>query len=331
MKTQIIRTRIIIATIAVVSLSLSSCHNKTQEEAAGYVYYLGESPAQKIGDVKAVAALVLNTTDFNGEFVNNPNDGNTYYSSADGSVRFQQNQKTGSFTFTNSMKDYMGQSHPALPSEEEAPKIAEDYLRKLNLYPADENQLVIGHVGGYRSTSVIDGKRAGEIIDKIRTVTYTRTIDSIPVIGPGSKVIVRLGDKNSLLGMIYRWRNLSLTQQKLALKPEELITEKEAKNQLAERVAGDFGKDAQFDIISTQKSLYDGEGSILQPVYSFEVKINEMIDKQRRESFTYLYIIQQMKESPEPLNFTAMPPEAKQLIQTIKANNQQGNENPGKD
>jgi hypothetical protein len=66
--------------------------------------------------------------------------------------------------------------------------------------------------------------------------------------------------------------------------------------------------------------LYDGNGNIIQPVYSFEAAISARIGKNQEGQYQYLYLIQALKDSPEPITIANVPPEAGRLINTVKMN-----------
>ena len=100
------------------------------------------------------------------------------------------------------MAKYKGDFVPQLPAKGEAISLAEHFLNDNKLSPRNKNELKVVNVGGLRSSSVIDGKRAGPIIDKLVTVRYGRVIDNLPVVGPGSKIVVNLGNNGEVMGVI---------------------------------------------------------------------------------------------------------------------------------
>lgn len=308
-----------LAILFLLSVSSCSCNRRApgQNDPANYVYYLGASPAAGLGDAKAAAAKLLGPN-LTGSFISNTGDGNVYYTDKnDPTVRFQQDPATGSFSFSRSLAGYLGDMKPSLPSMTEASSVARDYLKNTGLLPADEKQLHVTHVGGVKSSSVINGSKRGEDIDKMRTVVFTRAIDSVGVVGPGSKIVVQLGDKNALVGMAYRWKNLSKDKPRKFVPLTEQITQADAQNEVKQRVIGEFGENVQYTVISGRKMLYDGDQNTLQPVYAFEVAVRAAIGKGQVGMYQYLYLIQAMKQSPEPIQIATVPPEAKRLIDTV--------------
>lgn len=315
--------------LIILSAAIPSCKsnketasNNVRKDPTNYVYYLDNSPATSLGNPEKAAAELLGS-ELTGQFISNTGDGNVYYSDdKDVTVRFQQDPKTGNFSFSKSLMTYMGNEKPQLPSMENASAIAMDYLKKLDLMPSDGSSLKLVHVGGLKSSSVINGDKRGEDIDKMRTVVFAREIDSVPVVGSGSKIVVQLGNNAELLGMIYRWKEVKKSNSKKFIPVAEQITETEAEGQVKERVSKEFGPNAGYQILKTKKILYDGNQGVLQPAYSIEVSVTANIGNQQETKYQYLYLIQAMKKSPEPISIANMAPEAKRAIGNADFNNQ---------
>jgi hypothetical protein len=138
-------------------------------------------------------------------------DDNTVYyvSKQDVSETFEHDLTTENLTFNKSMRKYTGNFVPQLPEPQQSVSLAEEFLRRNDIAPRDRSQLKMVHLGGLRSSGVIDGKRAGVVIDELVTVNFGRVVDGIPVIGPGSKIVVNIGDKGEIMGVIRRWRELN--------------------------------------------------------------------------------------------------------------------------
>jgi hypothetical protein len=281
-----------------------------------YVYTF-ESPAViKPADSKKLIEKFLGTRDVGDLY---KSDENTVYfvSKEDVSETFEQDLNNGNFTYNKSMKKYTGNYVPQLPSKEEAIRLSEDFLSKNALSPRNSNELKMVHFGGLRASSVIDGKKAGPVIDELATVNFGRVIDNIPVIGPGSKIVVNLGDKGEVIGLIHRWRELSAASKK-EVQPEEMISQQEAEEMAKRQIMAEYGKSASYKILGSNRAYYDNNGKILQPVYMFETTISIESKDQRIKPFDYLCVIPMLKNSPEPLNLTAVDPKAKGLIKNIR-------------
>jgi hypothetical protein len=231
------------------------------------------------------------------------------------SETFEHDLNNGNFTFNKSMKKYGGDYAPRLPGKDEARKLAEEFLRGNSLMPKNRDELTLVHFGGLRSSSVIGGKKAGPVIDKLVTLSYGRTIDQVPVIGPGSKLVVSLGEKGEVMGMIRRWRELAPGSRK-EVQAEETVSQQEAEELAKRQILSEYGEGTEYKVLGSGKAYYDNNGTILQPVYTFETAIT--LRDQKVKPFNYLCVIPALKKSPEPLNLTAVDPKAKEMIKNIK-------------
>ncbi len=211
-----------------------------------------------------------------------------YSSPEDASVYFEQDLGTGNLSFTKSMRKYYGNAAPQLPSPEEADKIAREYLTKFNLMPLNEREIQLVHKGGLRATSVIDGKKGGPIIDKMITLTYGRVIDGVPVVGPGSKLVISVGNGGEITGVVKRWREINLLT-KTQLRPEQVVSQAEAQSELRRLMVTEFGQEATYEIKSSGRAYYDGNGKTLQPVFIYDTRVS--LGKGNVEPFNYLALI----------------------------------------
>jgi len=234
-----------------------------------------------------------------------------FVSPDDVNTTLEQDLTTGNFAFNKFSKEYLGDFVPKLPGREEAIKISEKFLHDKGLFPKKEEQLKLVHEGGLRAQSV-----KGPIVDKLITLTYGRIIDSLQVIGAGSKIIVNIGDKGDVLGLTYRWREVNETSGKRQIKQAELISREDAESLLKRQIAQEFGPTAQYDIKSVNKTYYDNNGNFLQPVFAFETVIN-LGDKQLKP-IRYLGVIPLLKNPPEPLKLLDIDPKAKDQIKMIQ-------------
>jgi hypothetical protein len=300
-------------------LSLSACKcNKpvvTEGDTPVYIYTFEQmapvttdNTKKLIGDYLGISAVpnLTVSADENVAYFVDDKDVNT---------TFEQDLNNGNFAFSKINQSYLGDLVPQLPTKEEAEKISQKYLQDKGLYAKNPAELQLLHSGGVRAQTIKDQK-PGPVVDKMITLTYGRTLDSMQVIGPGSKIVVNIGDKGEVLGLIHRWRELN-TSGKQLVKPEEMISMEEAQSMAKRQIATEFGPEATFEIKHAEKAYYDNNGKILQPVYAFEAII-KMNDKgQEIKPAPYLCVIPLLKNSPEPLNLTKVDPKAMENIKAI--------------
>ena len=302
--------------VALTLLASYSCKRKTPPAKGNvFVYTFEAGPTRTTQDAgKLVDRFIGTGRDLSGLYKSDDN--TVYYVSKDDVTEtFENDLNTGNFTFNRSMRQYLGDNAPQLPGKDEAVRLAEEFLNKNGLMARNRNELTLVHFGGLRASSVIDGKTAGPIIDKLVTVTYGRKIDDLPVVGPGSKVVVNLGNRGEVMGAIYRWRELNAASRR-QVQPEEMISQPEGEEAAKRQIMSEYGQEASYRILGSGKAYYDNNGKILQPVYVFETEIR--LKDQKVAPFNYLCVIPLLKNSPEPLNLTAIDPRAKESIKELK-------------
>ncbi|HEV2830143.1 MAG TPA: hypothetical protein VGW76_21265 [Pyrinomonadaceae bacterium] len=313
---RILSLLLIASAIALISFACKRKEPPPPPSENVFVYTFAEPATKSVEDSKKLIEKFLGSRDLGNLY---KSDDNTIYftSKDDVSETFENDLNNGNFTFNRSMKQYMGTNAPQLPAREEAIRRAEEFLNNNGLMPKNRNELTLAHYGGLRAAAVIDGKTAGPVIDKLVTVTYGRKVDDVSVYGPGSKVVVHLGNKGEVMGAIYRWRELNASSRK-QVQAEEMISQQEAEELAKRQIMTEFGQETSYRILGSRRGYYDNNAKLLQPVYTFEVEINMQQRDQHVKPFTYLCVIPLLRNSPEPLNLTAIDPRAKEAIKLIK-------------
>ena len=302
-----------------------SCAHQAPPTSNHYIYSFENPSLLSAKDSTQIIQKFLGKRDVGDLYKSNEN--TVYFvSKEEVSETLEHDLNTGNFTFNKSMRKYKGDFVPKLPASQEAIMLAQKFLEQNGMRPKVNDELKIAHIGGVRASSVIDGKKPGPVIDKLVTVTYGRAIGNLPVIGPGSKIVVKLGDSGEVMGAIHRWREINPSSKKL-VPPEEIISSKEAEEMAKRQIMAEYGGNTAYRILGSGEAYYDNNGRLLQPVYTFEVSIS-MQDK-RVKPFNYLCVIPMLKNSPEPLNLTAVDPKAKTLLKSIKRGETAPNENTG--
>jgi hypothetical protein len=169
----------------------------------------------------------------------------------------------------------------------------------------------VAHVGGLRTTSVLRTGKPGPVVDKLVTLTYSRELNGVPVIGPGSKFVVNIGDGGEIIGVTKRWRELNRPTR---VASTELLSEKEALELSNRQILSQFGDKALVDVLQTQIAYFDNNGETIQPVYAFQTKV-QLADR-KLPAVEYVSVIPALRKPVENLNLTQLDPEALKYIKS---------------
>ena len=157
---------------------------------------------------------------------------------------------------------------PNLPSDTEAIEIAETFLSSRGLFPSDAVvSNVVADEQGEINTST---KEVSNVIKTDLQVIFGRKIDNIPVIGPGSKLKVYIGDGGEVIGFYKAWRALEPYRECKIKTPEVAFEELKAGKC---RFAGPIGFDkAVVKKISLAYNIEaaDREQDFVEPIYVFK-------------------------------------------------------------
>ncbi|RYY74003.1 MAG: hypothetical protein EOO52_14095 [Gammaproteobacteria bacterium] len=234
-----------------------------------------------------------------------------YVSARDPNTTFEHNVATGDLSFNRNFSRYLGSFVPKLPTTDSALKYANLFLEQNKLLPANPEELKVAHVGGLRSTSILSTGRAGPVVDKLVTITYSRELNGVPVIGTGSKLVVNIGDSGEVIGVTRRWRELD---KPVRLSSSEILSEKEALELSNRQILSEFGEKSRVEVLQTQIAYFDNNGETLQPVFAFQTKIQ--LADQKLPTVEYISVIPAMRKPIENLNLTQADPTAFKLIQS---------------
>ncbi len=229
------------------------------------------------------------------------------YSSKEGGSYFNQNTSNGDWTFSRNIDRYYSDYNPKIPDQKQAQSIAEQFLKTNNLMPANSKEVHLVHSGGVQGVAV----NSQSVKDLLRTFTYARVLDNLPVTGPGSRIVVKVGDNGEVVAATYRWHVLAA--EKTTLKLSEIKSEKEASEEALKIVAEQFGSSASATLNRIQLAYFDQGLSYIQPVYSAELSVTMLVDGKEKVTMPYLCIIEAMRQSPEALTIRLMDAKAKEL------------------
>jgi hypothetical protein len=289
----------------VIFLFLSSC--KPKEESGMFVYEL-KKLAVSMDNFKSTIQNLDGK--LNGNFQKDSDGNIIFYVDEKNDTYFEQNLSNGNLSFTRNMQNYLGNYKPELPAENQLKDISFEFLKKNELMPESMDEFHLIHSGGLRA----DLANGDGVIDKMRTLTFGRTIDGIPVIGSGSKIVVNIGDKGEITGLIHKWRELN-QDNKRPVKSEEMITLEEAERNFRSIITTEFGKDAKAEIKNIKLVYYDGDGRFIQPVYGVESTVTVKLSENETNTIPYLAVVTAMKNPPEEINLREVSKDALRLVQ----------------
>lgn len=228
------------------------------------------------------------------------------FTSNDPSEFYEVNEAEGRFSFSKNLSRYMGNFKPSLPEPKAAQEIAKQFLTENKLMAENTAEMQLIHSGGLRSDD-----ENGSVIDKMITLTYGRVIDGVPVIGKGSKIVVNVGDKGEVEGVIRNWKAYL---SKRELKPAEIKTEAEMHREFEAMVIQQFGKNAKSEVKRSYMVYFDNTGKYLQPVMAYETTIILKEASGQTKELPYLGIIEAMQNPMEKLNLTGVDPAGLRII-----------------
>lgn len=181
---------------------------------------INQEQAQKMAEqLRETAGIRIpfdKVQEYNGRFI--------FTSSEDSSAVFDVGSATGAFLFNAGLKEYSGEgSTRALPSPKNAPDLAREYLTKLRYLPENKKEVVLARVGGLGMAAAKDGKSNNKY-EKLVTVFFRRVLQDVRVQGPGSRILVHLGEQAALVGLIRNWPEVKAQEvSRNQVKSDELI------------------------------------------------------------------------------------------------------------
>lgn len=288
------------------------------KETGMYVYELQTKGASQESFRETVKKMAGSAMD-NGEFSERDNS-DLNFANVKQDIFFYQDAVNGNLSFNKGFQKYLGSFRPELPNPNEGQRLSMAFLKNNGMQPKNEKEFKLVHSGGIRA----DAGPKGEVIDKMLTLTYGRNLDGIPVMGAGSKIVVNVGDKGEITGLVYKWREVEAGKRKPVME-SEMLSEKEATEMFKRLVAEEFGKSAEMKVQEMKLVYYDGDGKFIQPVYGAKMLVKVMLDEKNSNEVPYMTFVPALKKTPEGLNLRIDFKEASEFI--IMEENQKGEPN----
>lgn len=279
----------------------------TYQEGEMYVYKTGAPEFETVNRFQKMAASKLRSNEL---LPTSNSKASLAFNEKDPSAFYEQDLNAGVLSFNKGIKEYHGNSNLRLPGQQRANDISLKFIKEVGLAPKNIKELKMLHSGGLRAGAAGSEK----VIDVLRTVTYGRMLNGVPVYGAGSKIIVHVGDKGEVVGVNSRWKQVDKKNAK-SLNRSSLKDAKKAELEMRRQLAQDYGKNAKFKIKDMYLAYYDGGKNYIQPAYFFQVDVTLPKVKERPKiSFDYVGIIAALSNPPEAIIPAEEDPEAQEYI-----------------
>lgn len=272
-----IMIRLILIGVLGVFISLSAAAAATMEFAATYqdpdtsniskFYQKTSADALNRAGAEALAASLLSYTGCTLTVDEDASDETqlVYTSDSDGTAMLTISYLTGNFHFCKGIESYFTQEEtPDLPPDESAPTYAENHLGALNLYnlysDVGSSTIQLFHVGG---VNIAIKPESSEIVDDFRkwlTVSYTRNIHSLPVVG-ASRNVVGIGSNGELLQLVWDWPEV----EEHNLDPGEIMNSTEIRDRITAILQDEY-PDADSIVVDTNELvMYNDDYGTIEP------------------------------------------------------------------
>ncbi|MCZ4319380.1 hypothetical protein O4H26_10290 [Aequorivita viscosa] len=231
------------------------------------------------------------------------------FSEKDPSAFYEQDLKSGTLSFSKGMDGYYEKSSVRLPDQEKAKDISLSFLKETGLAPANLKELKMMHSGGLRASAA----GSETVKDVLRTITYGRMLNGVPVYGAGSKIIVHVGNNGEIVGVKSRWKEIESKGK--TVNKASLISAKQAEATMQRQLMKEYGKDARFKIKDMYLAYYDGGKNFIQPAYFFQIDISlPRVKESPGIKFDYIGIVSALSDPPEAIAPAEESPEAQKMI-----------------
>jgi len=177
--------------------------------------------------------------------------------------------RTGDISFQTDVEGMdLEQDTPGLPTGADAVDRALQHLAATDLLPANQSELFVQHVGGIRMGALDESGETTEYT-KLTSVHFGRRIAGIPVGGPGSKIIVHLGEYGRLVGVTRRWTELEVRVHA----PEELLGAAEVPVRVASDLQSTFCSAERIRGRQPALGFYDDGKGRIEPAWFTEAEL----------------------------------------------------------
>ena len=187
----------------------------------------------------------------------------------DTSIAFQFEPTTGDISFQADPAgiDALADT-PGLPTGQDAVRRALQHLQGLGLLPEDPRQLVVRHIGGERMAH-FDGETTQDFA-KVTMVHFGRRLGGFDVGGPGSKIVVGLGENGRLVSLVRRWQELDLVEGSA----ERMLPAEEVGPLTQQDLAKAHEKAMTIEAGTPELGFYDDGKGRIEPAWFTQAKVS---------------------------------------------------------
>lgn len=191
----------------------------------------------------------------------------TYISDRNEVYTLEFDHKAGALMFRNTtLEDGELRTTPNLPDRRKAPAQAKAHLKALKLLPDRFEEMVVEHIGG-EAMGELNRDGTTTIYDKLRTVRFGRRVNGLPVRGPGSRIVVQLGEDGQLASLVRVWSQIRSESPRKSVTPETFNSKSEVRNMITKRTQAVAEEARGIEIRQIELVLFDDEQGVIEPAY----------------------------------------------------------------
>ncbi|MBT8338867.1 MAG: hypothetical protein KJP07_02540 [Desulfatitalea sp.] len=154
-----------------------------------------------------------------------------------------------------------------LPKDEEAVKIARNFLESAKLVNLRRQELVVGHIGGLMQSLASPRTNYG-LEKKAVAVHFNRKLDGLAVMNKGSHITVMIGDTYSPINLYYSWREIGKAVRDVS--KLDVLSPKQIKKRIVEDISEIYNMDQKIIIDKIYLVYYDRGEEYIQPAFCYE-------------------------------------------------------------
>jgi hypothetical protein len=178
-------------------------------------------------------------------------------------IEVSMNNNGTEFFYSNFPALKLTEKTGRLLADEQAIKLARNYLNNTGLIPRNQKELKIDHIGGIMQ--MLSNARVPE--KKAVVVYFNRELDGLKVRNFGSSITVTLAESEIPVGVQYHWREVASREK---VSSRSLLGTEKVMRLIREDVNRVFSKEAKVIIDKIELVLYDNGGNYIQPAYCYQ-------------------------------------------------------------